>query len=117
MKLTYISLYLDVPTAEVIGNNLGSPEPGITEPDRKKIKKQVQQRLEFLEKWASQPRDSYEWAEYIQERDQLFREDNSEESFEGKKGETPREGTETEQEQEPLEKDSEQNGGIEETAF
>ena len=53
----------------------------------------------------------------FQEIDQLFREDNSEESFEGKKRETPREGTETEQEQEPLEKDSEQNGGIEETAF
>lgn len=109
--------YLDVPTAEILGNDLGSPESGITEPDRKKIKKQVQQRLEFLEKWASQPRDSYEWAEYIQERDQLFGESSSEESFEGEKGETSRKGTETEQKQEPIEKNSEQNGGIEETAL
>lgn len=109
-------LYLDVPTAEIIGNNFGSTESGLTEPDRKKIKKQVQQRIEFLEKWATQPRDNDEWAEYTQERDQLFRGDISAESSDGEGGETSRQGVEEKQEQEPLKENSDKNGGIEETA-
>lgn len=115
MSLSY--MFLDVPTAGVVGSNLESAESGITEPDRKKLKKQVIFQIQYFNKWASQPRDDDEWAEYIQEGEQLFRDDISMESVNGEEGEASRKGAETKQEQEPSEKNSGKNGGIEETAL
>lgn len=113
----FFAMYLDVPTAGVVGDNIESAESGVTEPDRKKLKKQVIFEIQYFNKWASQPRDDDEWAEYIQEGEQLFREDISKESVNGEEGETSRHGVEEKQEQEPVKENSGKNGGIEETAL